>query len=163
VTIARPFNTYGPRQSARAVIPTIITQIASRARQIRIGAITPTRDFNYIDDTVSGFISLAESDHTVGEVVNLGSNFEISIRDTALEISELMNTQIDIETQNQRNRPEKSEVQRLCADNKRAAELSGWRPEYSGRTGFRRGLKKTIEWFVNPENLEMYKADIYNV
>lgn len=163
VVIARPFNTYGPRQSARAVIPTIITQIASGKRQIRLGAISPTRDFNYVRDTVEGFIAALESDRGLGEVVNFGSNFEISVGDTALLIAEAMNAQIEIVTDEARLRPEKSEVERLWADNGKARDLFGWQPAYGGREGFKRGLQETAAWFADADNLRPYKADIYNI
>lgn len=163
VTILRPFNTYGPRQSARAVIPTIITQIANGARRIKLGALSPTRDFNYVSDTVRGFIAALESDSAVGEVINIGSNYEISIGETAQLIAEVMNTEIKIETDEERLRPEKSEVNRLWADNSKAKRLLGWEPKYGGREGFKQGIQKTTEWFTKPENLKRYKADIYNL
>jgi len=163
VVTLRPFNTYGPRQSARAVIPTIITQIANGQRQIRLGAVHPTRDFNFVADTVSGFIRALESDSGIGEVINVGSNFEISIGDTARTIAEVMNTEIEILTDEQRMRPKKSEVERLWADNTRAVELLGWEPAYSGLEGFRRGLSETVAWFTDPANLGRYKADRYNL
>ena len=163
VVIARPFNTYGPRQSARAVIPTIITQIASGQRKIKLGAVSPTRDFNYIQDTVDGFIAVLNSEQGLGEVVNLGSNFEISIGETAQLIAEAMNTEIEIITDEARMRPENSEVERLWADNTKARRLFGWQPGYGGRKGFRHGLAETAEWFMNPENLTSYKADRYNI
>jgi len=163
VVIARPFNTYGPRQSARAVIPTIITQIAKGQRQIKLGAVSPTRDFNFVQDTVAGFIAMLNSDQGLGEVVNLGSNFEISIGDTARLIAEVMNTEIEILTDETRLRPENSEVERLWAGNAKARELFGWQPEYGGREGFKRGLAETADWFTKPDNLRAYKTDIYNV
>lgn len=163
VTILRPFNTYGPRQSARAVIPTIITQIANDKRKIKLGAVHPTRDFNYVADTVAGFISALNSDRSIGEVINIGSNFEISIGDTALAIAEMMGENIEIITDEQRLRPEKSEVERLWASNDKARELLGWQPQYAGLDGFRRGLKETIDWFRNPVHLAKYKAEIYNL
>jgi dTDP-glucose 4,6-dehydratase len=163
VTLLRPFNTYGPRQSARAVIPTIITQIANGQRQIKLGAVSPTRDFNYVADTVAGFIAALESDRGIGEVINLGSNFEISIGDTAHAIAEAMGTSIEIMTDEQRLRPEKSEVERLWASNTKAGELLGWQPKYGSREGFLRGLTETIAWFREPANLSAYKADIYNL
>lgn len=163
VVIARPFNTYGPRQSARAVIPTIITQIANGKRQIRLGAVSPTRDFSYVRDTVDGFIAALESDRGVGEVVNFGSNFEITIGDTALLIAEAMNAKIEIVTDEARLRPGKSEVERLWADNAKALELFGWQPAYGGRAGFKRGLQETADWFADVGNLRAYKADIYNI
>lgn len=163
VVTIRPFNTYGPRQSARAVIPTIITQIAKGMRQIKLGAVSPTRDFNYVADTVAGFIAALKSERGLGEVINLGSNFEISIGDTALAIAEAMGTSIDIVTDEQRLRPEKSEVERLWASNTKAHELLGWQPQYGSREGFLRGLTETIAWFREPANLSAYKADIYNI
>jgi NAD dependent epimerase/dehydratase len=163
VTLLRPFNTYGPRQSARAVIPTVITQIASGQRQIKLGAISPTRDFNYVADTVSGFIAALKSDRAIGEVINIGSNFEISIGDTANAIAEAMCTTIEIITDEQRLRPEKSEVERLWASNAKARELLDWQPQYGSREGFLRGLTETIAWFRKPANLSAYKADIYNI
>jgi NAD dependent epimerase/dehydratase len=163
VVIVRPFNTYGPRQSARAVIPTIITQIASGKRAIKLGAVTPTRDFNYVKDTVAGFISALESDSGLGEVINLGSNYEISIGETAQLIAEVMNEKIEIITDENRFRPENSEVERLWADNAKAARMIDWRPEYGGREGFKRGLLETADWFRRPENLAGYKSDIYNL
>ena len=163
VTIARPFNTYGPRQSARAVIPTIITQIASGARRIKLGSLTPTRDFNYVDDTVAGFIAAAESDAAVGEVINFGSGFEISIGDLVDVIAEAMGVEVEVETDEERFRPEKSEVNRLLAANDKAAELLGWTPEYGSREGLVRGLRTTAEWFADAANLQRYKAEVYNV
>ena len=163
VVIARPFNTYGPRQSARAVIPTIITQIANGHRQIKLGAVSPTRDFNYVQDTVAGFISAMNSDQGLGEVVNFGSNFEISIGDTVQMIAEVMKADIEIITDENRLRPENSEVERLWADNTKAKELFGWQPRYGGREGFKRGLTETAEWFMEPANLARYKSDIYNI
>jgi len=163
VVTARPFNTYGPRQSARAVIPTIIAQIANGQRRIKLGATTPTRDFNYVADTVRAFIAAMNSDNGVGEVVNFGSNYEISIGDTVRLIAEVMNVEIEIESEDARLRPENSEVQRLWADNAKAAEIFGWSPAYAGRDGFARGLRETAEWFGQPGNLGMYKAERYNI
>ncbi|WP_114698085.1 NAD-dependent 4,6-dehydratase LegB [Polynucleobacter necessarius] len=163
VVIVRPFNTYGPRQSARAVIPTIITQIASGMRRIKLGAVSPTRDFNYVLDTVAGFIAVLTSDGGLGEVVNLGSNFEISIGETVQLISDVMNIEIDIIADEVRLRPENSEVERLWADNSKAKRLFGWHPRYGGGSGFKQGLVETVEWFTEPENLHRYKSDIYNV
>jgi NAD dependent epimerase/dehydratase len=163
VVTLRPFNTYGPRQSSRAVIPTIITQIANGQRKIRLGAVHPTRDFNFVADTVSGFIKALESDSGIGQVINVGSNFEISIGDTARTIAEVMNTEIEIVNDEQRMRPKKSEVERLWADNTKAEELLGWRPAYSGLEGLRCGLSETVAWFTEPSNLLGYKADRYNL
>ncbi len=163
VAIIRPFNTYGPRQSARAVIPTIITQIANGKRKIKLGALSPTRDFNYVKDTVQGFIDVAKSDNSIGEVINIGSNYEISIGDTVKLIAEVMNVEIEIETDEIRLRPENSEVNRLWADNAKAKKLIGWKPKYGEREGFKQGLLETIDWFTNNDNLKKYKADVYNI
>lgn len=163
VTVIRPFNTYGPRQSARAVIPTVITQIASGKRQIELGAVHPTRDFNYVADTVGGFLAALVSDRGVGEVINIGSNYEISIGDTAKVIAEVMGVEIEIVTDEQRLRPEKSEVDRLWAANEKAARLLDWQPSYGGVDGFRRGIAETVAWFREPCHLGAYKADIYNL
>ncbi|EJL81412.1 NAD dependent epimerase/dehydratase, LLPSF_EDH_00030 family [Herbaspirillum sp. CF444] len=163
VSVIRPFNTYGPRQSARAIIPTVITQIASGQRRIKLGALHPTRDFNFVADTVQGFIAVAQSEKSVGEVINVGSNFEISIGDTVAMIADIMGVKIEIETDEVRLRPEKSEVDRLWAANDKARELTGWSPGYAGHDGFRRGLQETVTWFTNPDNLKNYKAGIYNV
>jgi NAD dependent epimerase/dehydratase len=163
VAIVRPFNTYGPRQSARAVIPTIITQIANGARQIKLGAVRPTRDFNYVADTVAAFSAALISDRSIGEVINFGSNFEISIGDTAQVISEVMRAEIEIVTDEQRLRPEKSEVERLWASNDKARKLLDWQPRYGGLDGFRRGLVETVDWFVKPGNLSSYRPDVYSI
>ena len=163
VAVARPFNTFGPRQSARAVIPTVITQIANGERILRLGSLHPTRDFNYVKDTVDGFIAMAESDRVLGEEVNLGSNYEISIGDTVALIAEAMGVEVDITTDEQRLRPEKSEVERLWADNTKARELLGWQPEFGQRDGFKRALAETAAWFTDPANLVRYKHGIYNI
>lgn len=163
VTILRPFNTYGPRQSARAVIPTIITQIANGRRQINLGSLHPTRDFNYVADTVAGFIAALASEWAIGEVINIGSNFEISIGDAARTIAEVMGVELDILTDDQRLRPENSEVERLWAANDKARELLGWAPRYGGLDGFQRGLAETVAWFAEARNLAAYKAEIYNL
>ena len=163
VVIARPFNTYGPRQSARAVIPTIITQIASGKQKIKLGAVSPTRDFNYVQDTVSGFIAAMNCDQGLGEVINLGSNYEISIGDTAKLIAEAMNVEIEIITDEVRLRPADSEVERLWADNAKAKQLFGWVPAYGDREGFKRGITETAEWFQKSGNLSSYKTDVYNI
>jgi NAD dependent epimerase/dehydratase len=162
VTTLRPFNTYGPRQSMRAVIPTVITQIASGMRNIKLGATSPTRDFSYVQDTVDGFIAAMNSHEGVGKVFNLGSNFEISIGETVSEISRLMDIEVTIETEEERKRPDNSEVERLWADNSRAKSLLNWTPKYEGISGFQSGLQKTIEWFEKPENLMHFKSGIYN-
>jgi len=163
VSIIRPFNTYGPRQSARAIIPTVITQIAGGQRKIKLGSLYPTRDFNYISDTVKGFIAVAESDRTIGEVINIGSNFEISIGETVKIIAEIMNANIEIESDLQRIRPKNSEVERLWADNSKAGKLTGWTPAYSGVEGLKRGLQETVAWFTNKEYLRQYKPGEYNI
>lgn len=163
VAILRPFNTYGPRQSARAVIPTIITQIANGKRQIKLGAVSPTRDFNYVSDTVAGFMAALKTDKGIGEVINIGSNYEVSIGDTARAIAEVMGGEIEIVTDEQRLRPERSEVERLWAANDKARDLLDWQPAYGGLDGFRRGLKETVAWFNNPAHLSAYKSDIYNL
>ncbi|CEG56243.1 NAD-dependent 4,6-dehydratase LegB [Legionella fallonii] len=159
LTIARPFNTYGPRQSARAVIPTIITQIASGLSQIELGDTSPTRDFNYVEDTCRGFLELALCDKAIGEVVNIGSNYEISISDTLNLIRELMQSDIEFVVDQQRIRPEKSEVVRLWCDNSKIRSLTGFEPQFS----ISDGLLKTIQWFTAKDNLAKYKANIYNV
>jgi len=163
VSIIRPFNTYGPRQSARAIIPTIISQIANKKREIKLGALHPTRDFNYVADTVRGFIAMAEADAAVGEVINIGSNYEISVEDTVKLIAEAMDVEVTVALDEERLRPEKSEVERLWADNSKAKTLLGWEPQYGSREGFKRGLAETAQWFTNKENLRHYKSDIYNV
>lgn len=163
VVIARPFNTYGPRQSARAVIPTIIGQIASGTHHLKLGAVHPTRDFNYVADTVSAFIAALESDRGAGEVINFGSNYEISIGDTVRLIAEVMGVEVDIETDPVRLRPGKSEVERLWADNAKAKSLLGWEPAYAGKDGLRRGLAETVTWFADPVNRAGYKNDRYNI
>ncbi len=159
LVIARPFNTYGPRQSARAVIPSIITQIASGKKGIKVGELSPTRDFNYVMDTCKGFIALAECDEAIGEIINIGSNFEISIGDTLNLIKRIMQSNIEFISESDRIRPENSEVYRLWCDNSRIKELTGFVPEYS----IEDGLIQTIEWFMDKRNLSKYKTDIYNV
>lgn len=162
VAVVRPFNTYGPRQSARAVIPTIISQIAAGEKKIRLGSLHPTRDFNYVSDTVSGFVAALESGQGIGEVVNIGSNFEISVGETVGMIAELMQADIEIASDDLRIRPDKSEVERLWADNSKAKRLLGWSPAYAGKDGLRRGLQETIDWFMAPGNLSRYKLQ-YNL
>lgn len=159
VTIARPFNTYGPRQSARAIIPTIITQIASGKNELKLGDLTPTRDLTYVKDTCRGFIALAECEEAVGDVVNIGSNYEISMGDVVNLIKEIMNSDIQVVEEKERIRPEKSEVFRLWCDNTKIRELTGFEPKYS----IKEGLKKTIDWLTSPDILRKYKTDIYNV
>ena len=158
VTIARPFNTFGPRQSARAVIPTIISQIANGTKEIKLGDVSPTRDFNYVTDTCRGFIELANCSDAIGKTVNIGSNYEISVGDTLNLIKDLMKSDVTFITEDQRLRPENSEVFRLWCDNSLINQLTGFKPEFS----IERGLQETITWFLNPENLKKYKSDIYN-
>ena len=163
VAILRPFNTYGPRQSARAVIPTIITQIADGQKTIKLGSVRPTRDFSFVSDTVAGFISQLESKNGVGEVVNIGSGFDISIGEVAQTIADTMESEIEIIADQERFRPEDSEVERLLASTEKAQRLLGWKPEYGGLDGFKAGLANTVEWFSKNENLKLYKPDIYNI
>lgn len=163
VAVIRPFNTYGPRQSARAVIPTIITQIAAGERRIRLGALHPTRDFSFVADTVEGFIAVAGADACTGTVTNVGSGFEVSVGDTARLIAEVMGVEIELTADDERLRPENSEVERLYAGIDKAARLTGWSPEYGGLEGFRRGLAETAAWFADPGNLASYKTDRYNI
>ena len=158
LTIARPFNTYGPRQSARAVIPTIISQIANGAKEIKLGDVSPTRDFNYVTDTCLGFIELAKCPDAIGKTVNIGSNYEISVGDTLNLIKDIMKSDVTFITEDQRLRPEKSEVFRLWCDNALIFELCGFSPNVS----LKEGLQKTVDWFLNPKNLKNYKSDIYN-
>jgi len=163
VSIVRPFNTYGPRQSARAVIPTVITQIVSGIKKIKLGSLHPTRDFNFIKDTVNGCIAVAKSDQTIGEVINIGSNYEITIGETVTIIGDILNANIEIESDSQRIRPENSEVERLWADNCKARKLTGWVPAYVGIDGLKRGLVETVAWFSEAENLRKYKPGEYNI
>ena len=159
VVIVRPFNTYGPRQSARAIIPTIISQIASGVKEIMLGDLTPTRDFNFVKDTCRGFIELSKCDAAIGQEVNIASNYEISMRDTLELIAKIMDADVKFIEEEQRIRPKNSEVFRLWGDNTKIKELTGFSPKYS----IEDGLKETIEWFKNPENLKKYKAGIYNI
>ncbi len=161
--ILRPFNTYGPRQSARAVIPTIITQIAAGMNQIRLGALSPVRNFNYVDDTVAAYCDVLAGEGGFGEVFNAGNDHEISIGDTARMIFDLMGRDVEIISDEQRLRPEKSEVERLSADSRKLRERFGWNPAFAGDQGFREGLARTISWFRKPENLGMYKPGQYTV
>ena len=162
VMILRPFNTYGPRQSARAVIPTVITQIANGRHRIQLGAVTPTRDFSFVADTTAGFVAALRATQVVGDVINIGSGFEISIGDTAMLIADIMGVELEIATDTDRLRPAKSEVERLLSSNEKAQRLLGWTPAYGGIDGFRSGLERTIEWFSVPGNLAVYKEDLYN-
>ncbi len=163
VNIIRPFNTYGPRQSARAIIPTIILQMLSGSGCIKLGATHPTRDFSFITDTVGGFLAMLKTENISGKVINLGSNFEIAIGDMARIIADLIGCTLDIEEDKKRKRPELSEVERLWADNSLAKELIGWQPAYANLSGFKKGITKTIDWFRNSENIASYKPGDYNV
>lgn len=159
VVIVRPFNTYGPRQSARAIIPTIITQIANGAKEIKLGDLSPTRDFNYVKDTCRGFIQLSQCEAAIGQEVNVCSNYEISMRDTLNLISEIMGVKVCFVEDEQRIRPKGSEVFRLWGDNSKIKSLTDFKPEYP----IRRGLEETVKWFMDKNNLNRYKANIYNV
>ncbi len=159
ISIVRPFNTYGPRQSARAVIPTIITQLLSGETEIKLGSLTPTRDFNFVKDTARGFIEIAKSDRTIGEEINIATQDEISIRRLAEEMIRQINPNAKIVCDDQRLRPDKSEVNRLLGSNEKIKKLTNWLPSYT----FEEGIRETIEWFRKPENLAKYKADIYNI
>lgn len=161
VAVVRPFNTYGPRQSARAVIPTVITQLAAGRSQVRLGALAPTRDFSHVSDTVAGMMAVAECDAAVGRVLNLGSGFEISIGDTARLIAARMGVEMEIVGEAERLRPEASEVERLFSDTRSMRELTGWSPRFEGREGFSRGLDDTIAWFRDPQNLARYRPGAY--
>lgn len=158
VVIARPFNTYGPRQSARAIIPTIISQIANGEKRIKVGDLSPTRDFNFVEDTCRGFLALAEADGIEGEEINIATATEVSMADTLKMIAELMDSDVEYVVDPERLRPSRSEVFRLCGDNTKITTLTPWRPQVDLRTG----LRRTIEWFTDPTNLARYKSDIYN-
>lgn len=159
VSIVRPFNTYGPRQSARAVIPTIIVQLLSGLEEIKLGNLTPTRDFNYVKDTVRGFVEIAKSDQTVGEEINIATNVETSIGQLAEELISQINSKAKIVSDSERRRPDKSEVDRLLGSNEKILALTDWKPEYDLKTG----LSETIEWFKQPENIKSYKPGTYNI
>jgi NAD dependent epimerase/dehydratase len=159
ITIARPFNTYGPRQSARAIIPTIISQIASGAKEIFVGDLKPTRDFSFVKDTCRGFIALAESEQTIGKEINISTNYEISMEQVFNFIKNYMNSDVNFVLDKQRIRPEKSEVQRLWGDNTLIKSLTDWEPYYD----INKGLVETISWFTNYDNLKKYKSNIYNI
>lgn len=163
VVTLRPFNTYGPRQSARAVIPTIITQILKGNEEIELGALEPTRDFNYVSDTVNAFILALRSDSGLGEVINIGSAFEVSIGKVAKIIAYEMGVTVKVRFSKNRIRPEKSEVERLWSNNTKAEKILSWSPSYGQIEGFTRGLHKTIDWFSNPDNLSQYKSHLYNI
>jgi NAD dependent epimerase/dehydratase len=163
VTIIRPFNTYGPRQSARAIIPTIITQLASGAEEIKLGALTPTRDLTFVADTVAGFVAAATAPAVEGEVFNLGSDFEITVGDLAELIASIMDKKVSFISSEERVRPEASEVNRLWACTEKARQILGWTPANSGLTGLKVGLTRTIEWFSRPENLQRYHPERYAI
>ena len=161
VTILRPFNTFGPRQSLRAIIPTIVTQLIKN-KVLKLGSLYPTRDLTFVDDTVDAFVSTLNKKKDIGEIINIGSGFEISVKDLVSQISKIMGVKIDIQKEKERIRPKKSEVDRLYADIKKAKKILNWTPKYSKKNGFEKGLKKTIEWFSKVENLNHYKTDIFN-
>ncbi len=160
VITIRPFNTFGPRHSLRAVIPTVITQIAAGKRNLQLGSLHPTRDFNYVADIVRGFICAAETVNGIGEVINLGSNFEISIGDTVKLIAEIMNADVSIVSDSRRLRPDASEVERLWADNSKAKRLLNWEPAFAGLEGLRRGLETSISWFSDQHKAGLYRGEI---
>jgi NAD dependent epimerase/dehydratase len=159
VTIVRPFNTYGPRQSARAIIPTIISQIAAGKREIKLGDLSPTRDFTFVKDTCKGFLELSECEESIGQEVNISTNFEISMLDTLKLIADIMNADVNFIQDSERIRPKNSEVFRLWGENKKIRGLTGYEPSYDIKSG----LTETINWFINPENLKQYKSNIYNI
>jgi NAD dependent epimerase/dehydratase len=161
VITVRPFNTYGPRQSLRAVIPTIITQVAAGERYVKLGSLQTTRDFSFVEDTVAGFLAALESPDGVGEVFNIGSSFEVTVEDTAKMIASLLGKTIELVSEKDRMRPQISEVERLWADTTNAKTIIKWKPNYSGIGGFKSGLLETINWFSNPENLRLYKSGTY--
>ena len=163
VKIIRPFNTFGPRQSMRAVIPVIIRQILSGANKIKLGALEPKRDFSFVEDTVEGFLSALTSQNGVGQVTNIGSGFEITVRDTALLIAEIMNREVEFISDKKRVRPKASEVDRLLCDNTMAKERFGWRPRFTNKEGLRDGLSKTINWFSDPRNIPKYRSLEYQI
>lgn len=158
VTIARPFNTYGPRQSARAIIPTIITQIANGVREIKVGDLSPTRDFNFVKDTCRGFLAIARAEGVEGEEINIATGTEVTMKQTLMKIAEIMDADINWVVDPERIRPSKSEVFRLCGDNTKIETLTDWRPEWS----LEKGLRATVDWFRNPDNLAKYKYNVYN-
>ncbi len=161
VTILRPFNTFGPRQSARAIIPTIISQIL-KSDKIKLGNLTPKRDFTYVEDTVEAFVKALKANKISGEVINIGNNFEISIKDTLEIIKEIYGKEVKLIKDKKRIRPKNSEVNRLLASTKKAQRLLKWKPQHAGKKGFRKGILKTINWFKKKENLSLYKENIFN-
>lgn len=156
VATVRPFNTYGPRQSLRAVLPTIMLQALSDTPTLNLGSLTPTRDFNYVADTVSGMIAVLDNDAAIGETINIGSGFEISVGDTVKLISEITGKKLEVKTETARLRPENSEVERLCCDHAKAKKILGWQPKTTGLEGLRAGLMQSLEWFAKPENRSYY-------
>ena len=162
VSILRPFNTYGPRQSTRAVIPSIITQLIN-TDNLRLGSLTPTRDFNFVLDTADAFIELAKTKKAIGNVYNAASEFEISINDTALTIAKILNKSVRISSDNNRLRPKLSEVNRLFGNSQRLQSITSWRPQYSGIEGFTKGIEETIKWFKEPYNIQKYQSSSYQV
>lgn len=162
IITARPFNTYGPRQSTRAVIPTIISQLTQNTGPIKLGSLHTTRDFNYCTDTVNGIISILNS-NALGEVINIGSGYEISVNDLYIMISDILGINKEIAQETARLRPEKSEVERLCASNKKIFSLTNWKPEFHDKEGLKKGLEKTVEWFLNPDNLKHYQIGSYTI
>ena len=163
ITVLRPFNTYGPRQSTRAVIPSIITQVAAGNQIIKLGSLNPTRDFNFVSDTCAAFIAVSKSEKTLGKVINSASNFEISIGETVSLIGEIMKKEIKVITEEQRLRPKLSEVNRLYGDNTLLKKYTDWEPKYSGINGFKEGLKITFDWFKQPNNLALYRPGSYSI
>jgi dTDP-glucose 4,6-dehydratase len=163
VTIIRPFNTFGPRQSLRAAIPTMITQVIINKKEINLGNLISKRDFSYIDDTVMGFVSCLSNKKCIGEVINLGSGYDFSMQEVLLIIEDILNKKLKVNVDQNRIRPEKSEVNHLLSNNTKAKKLLNWEPQFKGKKGFEEGIRKTIEWFGKKENLSLYKSNIYNV
>ena len=163
VTTIRPFNTYGPRQSLRAVIPTIITQFLGKKNKLNLGSIHPTRDFSFIDDTTNGFISAIGKMNSLGEVINIGSGFEISISDLVNTVAKIMDVKPEISLERKRLRPKKSEVDRLICDNTKAGKILKWKPIYKGKKGLIKGLRETVNWFSQKENIKHYRSQVYNI
>lgn len=163
VTIIRPFNTFGPRQSLRAAIPTMITQVIINEKEINLGNLISKRDFSYVDDTVMGFVSCLSNKKCIGEVINLGSGYDFSMQEVLLIIEDILNKKLKVNVDQNRIRPEKSEVNHLLSNNTKAKKLLNWEPQFKGKKGFEEGIRKTIEWFGKKENLSLYKSNIYNV
>jgi NAD dependent epimerase/dehydratase len=163
VTIIRPFNTFGPRQSLRAAIPTMITQVIINKKEINLGNLISKRDFSYVDDTVMGFVSCLSNKKCIGEVINLGSGYDFSMQEVLLIIEDILNKKLKVNVDQNRIRPEKSEVNHLLSNNTKAKKLLNWEPQFKGKKGFEEGIRKTIEWFGKKENLSLYKSNIYNV